>query len=66
MKRWAKQEAARAPEGDDFRFAVEDQARTVVGALTTHDCNRRFGTFAYGVSIRQEHRGKGYATEATA
>ena len=30
----------------------------------THHCDRRTGTFSYGVAVRQEHRGKGYAAEA--
>ena len=63
-KRWAEQEATRAPTGDEFRFVIENEASEVVGDLTTHHCNPRAGTFAYGISIRRDHRNKGYAAEA--
>jgi RimJ/RimL family protein N-acetyltransferase len=35
-----------------------------VGDLTVHQCDRRSGTFSYGVSIASVHRRKGYAREA--
>lgn len=66
MRRWAEQEAVRKPEGDNFRFVIENEAGDVVGDLTTHHCNSRAGTFAYGISVRNDQRGKGYASEAIA
>jgi RimJ/RimL family protein N-acetyltransferase len=64
VKRWAEQESIQKPEGDDFRFILEEKTGVVVGDLTIHGCQRRSGTFAYGISVKKEHRRKGYATEA--
>jgi RimJ/RimL family protein N-acetyltransferase len=66
VKQWAAQEALRTPDEDNFRFVVENHAGEVVGDLTTHHCNRRVGTFGYGITIRRDQRGKGYAAEAIA
>ena len=64
VKRWAEQESIQKPEGDNFRFVLEDKTGVVVGDLTVHSCERRSGTFAYGITVRKEHRRQGYATEA--
>ena len=64
-KRWA--ERASLQEGkttDDFDFEIETHAGEQVGAIGTHHCERRAGTFSYGVAIRAEHMRKGYASEA--
>lgn len=63
---WARQESLRAPEDDGFRFVIENGDGEVVGDLTTNHCDPRVGTFWYGVTIRREHRRKGYAAEAIA
>lgn len=66
VKQWAERESVRPREEDTFRFVIENDAGEVVGNLATHDCNRRVGTFGYGISIRHDQRGKGYAREAIA
>ncbi len=64
-RRWAEEAAVKPPDGDNFRFAIESLATgEVVGDLTTHDCDRRVGTFAYGIAIKAEGRRRGYAAEA--
>ena len=63
-KRWAETTAAKEPEGDTFFFEIENLSGEQVGIISTHACNPRTGTFSYGVAIRQEHRHKGYASEA--
>jgi RimJ/RimL family protein N-acetyltransferase len=63
-RQWAEREAARGPEGDNFRFVIENEHGEVVGDLSTHDCDPRVGAFSYGISIRPDQRGKGYASEA--
>lgn len=63
-RQWAEREAARVPEGDNFRFVIENEHGVVVGDLSTHDCDPRVGAFSYGISIRPDQRGKGYASEA--
>ena len=64
VRQWAQQEATRKPEGDAFRFVIENETGEVVGDLTTHHCDARVGSFSYGITIRREHRRNGYAAEA--
>ena len=66
VRQWAQQEATRKPEGDAFRFVIENETGEVVGDLTTHHCDARVGSFSYGITIRREHRRNGYAAEAIA
>jgi RimJ/RimL family protein N-acetyltransferase len=63
-RQWAEREAVREPGGDNFRFVIENEHGEVVGDLSTHDCDPRVGAFSYGISIRPDQRGKGYAAEA--
>jgi RimJ/RimL family protein N-acetyltransferase len=63
-RRWAEAESTRPQEGDNFRFVIENEAGEAVGDLTMHDCDPRVGTLSYGISVRKDHRGKGYAAEA--
>lgn len=63
-QRWAAEEAVRQPQDDGFRFVIENEEGEVVGDLTTHHCDRRVGTFAYGLAIRDGFRRRGYAVEA--
>lgn len=65
-RRWAEQIATTPSTDDTFRWVIANHAGAVVGDLTTNDCNRRMGTFSYGVSIAAAHRRKGYASEAIA
>jgi RimJ/RimL family protein N-acetyltransferase len=66
VRQWAQQEATRKPEGDAFRFVIENKTSEVVGDLTTHNCDARVGSLLYGITIRREHRRNGYAAEAIA
>ncbi len=66
VRQWAQQEATRKPDGDAFRFVIENETGEVVGDLTTHHCDARAGSFSYGITIRREHRRNGYAAEAIA
>lgn len=43
---------------------IERLDGTLVGTILTHGCDRRVGTFSYGVSLAREHWRQGYATEA--
>ena len=63
-RRWAEETAARKPTDDSFHFEIENRTADVVGAIATHDCDRRTGTFSYGVAVRPEHQRQGYAAEA--
>ena len=63
-RQWAEREAVREPDGDNFRFVIENEHGEVAGDISTHDCDSRVGAFSYGISIRPDQRGKGYAGEA--
>jgi RimJ/RimL family protein N-acetyltransferase len=52
------------PSNDEFNFIIENKNGNVVGGISTHCVNRRMGTFKYGISIKREYWGMGYATEA--
>lgn len=56
--------ALERPQDDSFRFVIENAAGAIVGGIGTHDCDRRVGSFAYGLNVLPEHRRKGYASEA--
>jgi RimJ/RimL family protein N-acetyltransferase len=56
--------AAKDPLGDEYFYILESNEGKAVGNLNIHDCDRRNGTFSYGLSIRTEYRKKGYAREA--
>lgn len=52
-------------ENKEFKFQIEDlTSGHLVGSIDTHHCNPRQGTFEYGLSVREQHRNKGYASEA--
>ncbi len=64
LQRMANQLALQRGENDEFRFMIEDNAGKVIGTLNTHGAERRNGVFRYGVAVRREYWGKGYAVEA--
>lgn len=65
VQRWAETTALdNAPASDAFHFVIETLAGELAGSLATHSCDRRAGSFAYGVAIREEHQRQGYASEA--
>ena len=64
-RRWAEAAAVAPPDGDNFRFAIAALATgAVVGDLTTHRCDRRAGTFTYGIAVTAAERRRGHAGEA--
>jgi RimJ/RimL family protein N-acetyltransferase len=63
-RRWAERASVPERVGDDFHFEIETGAGELVGSLGTHMCDARNGTFALGVAVREEHRRRGYASEA--
>lgn len=49
----------------EFKFQIEELGSgQLVGSIDTHHCNPRQGTFEYGLSVREQYRGKGFASEA--
>ena len=63
-RRWVEQEALRESEGDEQRFAIESLEGELVGSLNTIRCDRRNGTFGYGLGVFRKQRRKGYASDA--
>src|SRR5262245_29424454 len=56
--------AVERPNDDAFRLVIENTDGAIVGGIGMHDCNRRVGSFAYGLNVLPEHRRRGYASEA--
>lgn len=50
--------------GDDFMFVIENLEGCAVGLVICFDCDKRMGTFKYGLFLSDEHKGKGYGSEA--
>jgi RimJ/RimL family protein N-acetyltransferase len=63
-KKQAADLAVAEVKNDEMVWAIETLDGEFVGAIDTHACNRRVGTFEHGLGIRREHWRKGYASEA--
>jgi RimJ/RimL family protein N-acetyltransferase len=64
VRQWAETTAQKVPENDTSFLVIESLAGEVAGSVNTNRCDRRQGTFSYGIAIRREHQRKGYASEA--
>ena len=64
VKRWVAELTLAEPWKHDFRMMIESVEGGCVGTLNSHTCDPRAGTFQYGIYIEQQHRCKGYGTEA--
>lgn len=60
----AEQRATQEPQGDVFRWVIENRDGELVGTINSHSCEPRNGTFGYGLGVRPEHQRRGYASEA--
>jgi RimJ/RimL family protein N-acetyltransferase len=64
-RQWAEREAQRKDTpSDNYHFQIETLDGVQVGSIATHDCDLRCGTFSYGLATMDQHRRKGYASEA--
>jgi len=61
---WPQRMATQEFKDDIMNFAIEDRQGNLVGSINSHSTNRRNGTFGYGVAVRDQYRGRGYASEA--
>ena len=52
------------PSSDEYFLLMEDNEGTAVGNINSHSADRISGNFSYGIGVRPEFRGKGYASEA--
>ena len=63
-RRRTAESASKDPQEDVFDLVIENLNGGMAGVINSHDCDRRNGTFSYGLAIREEHQRKGYASEA--
>lgn len=63
-QKWTAEQAQAAAENDDYRWVIENTNGEMVGTINTHHCDRRVGTFEYGLAVGREHQRQGYAIEA--
>jgi RimJ/RimL family protein N-acetyltransferase len=63
-REWTAKETSVEFKGGDYRWIIVDLADVPVGAINTHNCHQRNGTFEYGVDISPAFKRRGYATEA--
>lgn len=63
FKKKMDQSLEKGPDGDSYLFAIENLEGELIGEVGTFHCNRRMGTFQYGVFIARNHWGKGYGKE---
>lgn len=64
-RQWAEETSKRTPEDDAFAFEIEAlDGGALVGHIGIHECDRRVGSFYYGLGTLPEHQRRGYASEA--
>lgn len=56
--------AQSSPANDEFTWIIESMQGKAVGNINVFQCEKRNGTFKYGVGIKKGYWGQGYATEA--
>ncbi len=64
IRRWTAETASVRPDDDRMRWIIGIADGESVGTISTHGCDRRNGTFGYGVHVDAAYRGRGYAGEA--
>ncbi len=64
VRAWTLEQSTRKLEDDRFVWVIETRQGVAVGAIDTHHCERRTGTFRYGIVIGRPHRKRGYASAA--
>ena len=64
QRRWAEKTATQEPANDNYFLVIEAPDGQLAGSIDTHHCDRRTGTFRYGIAVRQEYQRRGYACEA--
>jgi RimJ/RimL family protein N-acetyltransferase len=63
-KRWAEKRATEEHKDDQYFMVIETLAGEIAGAMNSHTCDARNGTFSYGVALGEQYRRQGYASEA--
>ena len=63
-RRWLERIMLEESENDERFFAIELKGYGAIGGISAHACDKRMGTFRYGIGIGRDYWGKGYAKEA--
>jgi RimJ/RimL family protein N-acetyltransferase len=63
-KRWAEDLATEEHKNDRYFMVIETLTGEIAGAISSHACEARNGTFSYGVALGEAYRRQGYASEA--
>lgn len=63
-KDWTQKAAIQEVKDDQYALVIENLAGELVGYINAHTVDRRVGAFRYGIGVRPEYRGRGYAAEA--
>ena len=61
---WTRQQSLLSPQEDNYRWVIENSEGQAVGSVNTHGCDRRSGTFEFGITIGREHWRNGYGSDA--
>ncbi len=56
--------SAQESSNDRFRWLMVDENDRAVGTINTHSCDRRIGSFSFGLALAPQQQGQGYASEA--
>lgn len=64
VRAWTAKQATQRMENDTFHWVITTLEQEPVGAISTHHCSPRNGTFSYGIDIAREYRRRGYAAAA--
>lgn len=63
VRGWLREKSAQK-DGDERTWAIETLDGELVGSINTGRCDRRNGTFSYGLGIFREHWRRGYGKDA--
>ncbi|MFS8096631.1 GNAT family N-acetyltransferase [Lentzea alba] len=65
QREWAQKTALKDQNDDKLMLAIESLADgALAGMLTTALADQRAGRFMYGIAIGDDHKGRGYASDA--
>ncbi len=66
VQNWAREMSEKGESGgDEFQFEIAlRETGESVGGMGTHHCDKRVGSFSYGLAIAPEYQRQGFAHEA--
>lgn len=66
VQNWAREAGEKGEDGSDtFQFEIASrETGESVGGMGTHHCDKRVGSFAYGLAIAPEFQRRGFGQEA--